>query len=104
MSSAREPERIQEEIEQTRAELGDTVEALAQKADVKAQVKRKVQETIASVAEGIGKATEVSPDTAVSTVSGVSRKAQAKPPAACCAGRVRRRLPGRAAQQALIAG
>lgn len=79
MSAARDPDRIQDEIEQTRAELGDTVEALAQKADVKAQAKRKVDETKASVAERIGKAREASPDTAVSAVSTASRKAQANP-------------------------
>lgn len=83
MSTAREPEQIQEEIEQTRSELGDTVEALAQKADVKAQAKRKVQETRASVAERkdelLGKATEVSPDSAVSVAAQASHKARANP-------------------------
>jgi predicted phage tail protein len=33
----RTPEQVREEIEQTRAELGDTVAALAEKTDVKAQ-------------------------------------------------------------------
>ncbi len=83
MSTERDPEQIQEEIEQTRTELGDTVEALAQKADVKAQAKRKVQETKASVAdrkdELLGKATEVSPDTAVSVAAQASHKARANP-------------------------
>jgi hypothetical protein len=37
-----DPEVIREQIEATRAELGETVEALAAKADVKAQVKEKV--------------------------------------------------------------
>jgi conjugal transfer/entry exclusion protein len=41
----REPEEIQREIEQTRAQLGDTVEALAQKADVKAQATQKLDQT-----------------------------------------------------------
>jgi len=36
---------LRSEIEQTRAELGDTVELLAQKADVKARDKDKVDET-----------------------------------------------------------
>ena len=42
---ARWPEEIQAEIEATRAELGETVEALAGKADVKGQAQRKVEET-----------------------------------------------------------
>jgi hypothetical protein len=39
-----DPEELREQIEQTRAELGDTVEALAAKADVKARAKGKVTE------------------------------------------------------------
>ena len=39
---AREPEEIEEEIEQTRQELGDTVAAVTDKADVKKQAKTKV--------------------------------------------------------------
>jgi hypothetical protein len=37
-----EPDEIRAQIEETRAELGDTVEALAAKADVKAQIKNKL--------------------------------------------------------------
>ena len=36
------PEQIQADIEQTREELGDTVEALAEKTDVKAQAKSRI--------------------------------------------------------------
>ena len=36
-------EQLQHEIEETRAELGDTVDALAQKADVKARVSKEVE-------------------------------------------------------------
>jgi hypothetical protein len=43
-SEPRSPEEIRRDIEETRGELGDTVEALAAKADVKAQAKEKVQE------------------------------------------------------------
>lgn len=43
--STRTPEEIEAEIEATRAELGETVEALAGKADVKGQAQRKVEET-----------------------------------------------------------
>lgn len=41
----RSPEQIREDIEQTRVELGDTVEALAAKTDVKAQARSKVDDT-----------------------------------------------------------
>jgi hypothetical protein len=37
------PEQIRAEIDQTRGELGDTVEALAEKTDVKARAKAKVE-------------------------------------------------------------
>ncbi len=40
-----EAEELREEIEETRAELGDTVEKLSEKADVKAQAQAKVDET-----------------------------------------------------------
>jgi ElaB/YqjD/DUF883 family membrane-anchored ribosome-binding protein len=40
----RDPEQIRRDIEQTREELGDSVEALAAKADVKAQAKRQVED------------------------------------------------------------
>ena len=40
----RTPEEIRADIEHTRAEVGDTVEALAAKTDVKAQAKAKVEE------------------------------------------------------------
>lgn len=40
-----EAEELREEIEETRGELGDTVEQLSEKADVKAQAQAKVDET-----------------------------------------------------------
>jgi len=40
----RSPEEIRADIEQTREEVGDTVEALAAKSDVKAQAREKVEE------------------------------------------------------------
>jgi len=43
--ASRTPEQIRSEIEQTREELGDTVEALAAKTDVKARVHERVEDT-----------------------------------------------------------
>jgi hypothetical protein len=51
-----DPEELQQEIERTRQELGDTVEALAHKADVKARVQERVtdisQRAQATAAQG----------------------------------------------------
>ncbi|HTP18413.1 MAG TPA: DUF3618 domain-containing protein [Solirubrobacteraceae bacterium] len=46
---AKDPAQIREEIEATRRELGDTVEALAAKADVKTHVRERVERTKASM-------------------------------------------------------
>ena len=51
MTQQQTPEEIRREIERTRSELGDTVEALSQKADVKEQARQKkaeVQERVKS--------------------------------------------------------
>jgi ElaB/YqjD/DUF883 family membrane-anchored ribosome-binding protein len=44
-----EPDRIREQIEETRAEMGETVDALSYKADVKARAKDSLQEKKESV-------------------------------------------------------
>lgn len=44
VSQENEQEALAHEIEETRAELGDTVDALAQKADVKARLSEKVEQ------------------------------------------------------------
>jgi MYXO-CTERM domain-containing protein len=44
MSSEQDPDALREDIESTRESLGDTVDALAQKADVKGRVRTKVDE------------------------------------------------------------
>ena len=44
MSEEQRQEELRREIERTRQELGDTVEALSHKADVKAQVQEKKEE------------------------------------------------------------
>ena len=53
---------LRAEIKQTRAELGETVQALAAKADVKARAKEQVEQTKqkvkAQVVEATGKATD----------------------------------------------
>jgi ElaB/YqjD/DUF883 family membrane-anchored ribosome-binding protein len=83
VSDTQDPEQVREQIEATREELGDTVEALAQKTDVKAQAQQRLQETKASVSEKreqlLGKAKEASPDAAVSAATGAGQKARENP-------------------------
>ncbi len=45
----RSPEEIRADIEQTREEVGDTVEALAAKTDVKAQARERIEEVKGNV-------------------------------------------------------
>lgn len=58
------PAEIREEIEGTRAEMGDTVEALAEKTDVKARAQAKVEDAKAQakVEDVREKATEAAPE------------------------------------------
>ena len=83
MNDTRDPEQIRREIEETRAELGDTVAAMAHKTDVKAQAKERLDQAKTTVSEKkeefVGKAKEISPDTAVSAASQASQKARQNP-------------------------
>jgi len=67
---------LRAEIKQTRAELGETVQALAAKADVKARAKESVEQTKAKVraqvAEATGKATEAVKGVTHSVTSGAT--------------------------------
>jgi hypothetical protein len=56
-----DPSAIREEIEQTRAEMGDTVEAIGYKTDVKSRAKESVQEKIGGVRGRITGAKESAP-------------------------------------------
>ena len=60
-AETRSPEEIRADIDQTREELGDTVEALAAKTDVKGRAKDKAQETKEKVT---AKARAATPDSA----------------------------------------
>jgi ElaB/YqjD/DUF883 family membrane-anchored ribosome-binding protein len=100
VSGTQDPAQLQREIEQTREELGDTVEALAQKADVKAQAKQRINQTKASVAEKkeqlLGKAREASPDGAAGAATQASETARQNPlPVAAAAAFVFGFLAGR---------
>jgi len=68
MSSTGDPAQIRQDIEATREELGETVEALAAKTDVAGQAKRKLEETKAQVSEKagdvLGRVKDVTPESA----------------------------------------
>ena len=51
--STRTPEQIEADIERTRGELGDTVEALAAKTDVKARAHAKTEELTAKAPDRV---------------------------------------------------
>jgi hypothetical protein len=61
-----EPSQIRQEIEETRAEMGDTVDALAYKADVKSRMKESISDKRGRLVEQIqgtkGKVGEAAPD------------------------------------------
>jgi ElaB/YqjD/DUF883 family membrane-anchored ribosome-binding protein len=79
----KDPEQIREEIEETRRELGDTVEALAAKADVKSRMREKISATKDSAAQKkddlLGKAKGASPDTVTSGATQATQKAKENP-------------------------
>jgi ElaB/YqjD/DUF883 family membrane-anchored ribosome-binding protein len=58
------PEEIREDIAEAREQLGDTVEALASKADVKGQAKAKVESAKVGAQEKLGSAKESAQQTA----------------------------------------
>ncbi len=78
-----DPEEIRREIEATREELGDTVAALAAKADVKTQARQKIEETKAAMTgkkdELLGKAKAGSPQSAGAAASQVAQTARQNP-------------------------
>ena len=83
VSDNEDPEQIRREIEDTRQELGETAAALAEKANIKAQAKRKAEATKASISEKreavVDRRKEASPDGAASASSTLSVKARENP-------------------------
>ena len=58
-----DPSAIREEIEQTRVEMGDTVEAIGYKTDVKSRAKESVQDKVSGVRERITGVKDSTPST-----------------------------------------
>jgi ElaB/YqjD/DUF883 family membrane-anchored ribosome-binding protein len=86
----RTPEQIQADIEATREELGDTVAAVAAKADVKGQAQQKAEEVKQNVRdkrdEFVDKAKTASPETARAGAAQVGTHVQRNPVPAAAAG------------------
>src|SRR5829696_3153742 len=81
----RSPEQIQQEIDATRAELGETVEAVAEKVDFKAQARQRADEAkekaSAKAEEVRVKLSEAAPESAGDGVSQVQELARENPDA-----------------------
>jgi ElaB/YqjD/DUF883 family membrane-anchored ribosome-binding protein len=87
---AKTPAEIRAEIDQTREDLGDTVEALAEKTDVKAQAKAKVDDVKsqakAKVEEVKAKAAEAAPESPQEGVQQAQTLVKQNPKPAAIAG------------------
>jgi ElaB/YqjD/DUF883 family membrane-anchored ribosome-binding protein len=101
---ARSPEEIRADIEQTRDEVGDTVEALAAKTDVKGQAQQRIADAKATVQrkrdELTGKAKNTTPQSAQQSGQQLVTKVRENPApvaisGAALAGFVLGRLTGR---------
>lgn len=81
--AAQDPQELRREIEHTREELGDTVAALAEKTDVKAQARHKVDDVketaLSKKDELVSKAREVTPASAQSRAQGAAEAARRNP-------------------------
>lgn len=79
----RTPEQIQAEVDETREQLGDTVAAVADKADVKGQARRRVDEakqTVQAKREQLmGRAKAGTPDSAGAGMQQLTTKARENP-------------------------
>ena len=77
------PEELRAEIEQTRVQLGDTVQALAEKTDVKAQTKNRIAAVKDTAqhkkSEFVLKAKQATPDSAGAGARHVASRIQGKP-------------------------
>jgi ElaB/YqjD/DUF883 family membrane-anchored ribosome-binding protein len=57
-----DPDAIRHEVEHTREQMGETIDALGYKADVKGRTKERIGDTVEGVKEKIGMASDKTPD------------------------------------------
>jgi ElaB/YqjD/DUF883 family membrane-anchored ribosome-binding protein len=78
-----DPDRLRRDIQQTREELGDTVEALSDKADVKGQVSQKIDERKTALRDKVSgarqRASEATPEDAKRAAVNVRHQAESRP-------------------------
>jgi archaellum component FlaD/FlaE len=101
VTESQSPEELRQQIEETRRELGETVEELSAKTDVKARTQQAIDEKKAAVAEKVqeakttvtettsellGKAREVTPDSAMAAAATGQEKVRQNPVPAAVAG------------------
>jgi ElaB/YqjD/DUF883 family membrane-anchored ribosome-binding protein len=73
------PEELREEIAGTREELGDTVEALAGKADVKGQAKAKVASAKEKAQDKLSSAHDAAPESVSAGAQRIADRARSNP-------------------------
>jgi ElaB/YqjD/DUF883 family membrane-anchored ribosome-binding protein len=77
------PEELRDDIEQTREQLGETVEALAAKTDVKAQAKQRLSAVKDNAQEKkdefVSRAKQATPDSAEAGAQQIASTVQSKP-------------------------
>ena len=80
---SKSPEELREQIEQTREQLGDTVEALAEKSDVKGQARQRISAVKDTAQqkkdEYVAKAKQSTPDSASAGAQQAAATVQQKP-------------------------
>lgn len=85
-TGSRSPDEIRADIEETREELGETLDALAQKADVRSQAKARVEDAKQTAAERrddlLGKARAATPESFDAGAAAAAAKDNAIPVAA----------------------
>ncbi|GAA4605369.1 dsDNA-specific endonuclease/ATPase MutS2 [Actinoplanes octamycinicus] len=69
-----DPDQLRAEIEQTRADLGETVEALAAKTDVKGRAQRRIRADVEAAKERVVQATSAATDKVAQATSAASDK------------------------------
>jgi len=96
-----EPDEIREEIERTRAEMGETVDAIGYKADVPARAREKVSGTVDNLKEKVSDTATRAKETVTGTTSQVGERVSDATPSRGQVKRTARRAAGLAQENPL---
>jgi hypothetical protein len=69
------PDLIRRQIEQTRAEMGETIDAIAYKIDVQARAKEKVADVVDRARESVSETASTIKDAVAGTASSIKERA-----------------------------